>query len=171
MKFTVKREKLQKALQKVGSIIGSRTMLPLLGNVLIQAEAGMLKLCTTDLELRLSTEIEAEVAEAGATTLPARKLAQLAGCFTAEEVEFNVDAKDHARITCGTMPDGALVAALFNYSYDPLPVRFAVEKMPEKIQRLTSWGMWDEVPFTVKENIAETALLQEPGVVGVYRLS
>ncbi|MBR7156632.1 MAG: DNA polymerase III subunit beta, partial [Lentisphaeria bacterium] len=74
MKFTVKREKLQKALQKVSSIIGSRSMLPLLGNVLIEAEENMLKLCTTDLELRLSTELEAEVTEAGITTLPARKL-------------------------------------------------------------------------------------------------
>ena len=64
MKFVVNREKFQKALQKVGSIIGSRSMLPLLSNVLIQAEDGKLKLCTTDLELRLSTEVEAEISEA-----------------------------------------------------------------------------------------------------------
>ena len=44
MKFTVNREKLQKALQRVGSIIGSRSMLPVLGNVLIQAEEGFIRL-------------------------------------------------------------------------------------------------------------------------------
>ena len=102
MKFTVKREKLQKALQKVSSIIGSRSMLPLLGNVLIEAEENMLKLCTTDLELRLSTELEAEVTEAGITTLPARKLAQLTASFTAEDMEFTIDDKDHAKVVCGT---------------------------------------------------------------------
>ena len=102
MKFVVNREKFQKALQKVGSIIGSRSMLPLLSNVLIQAEDGKLKLCTTDLELRLSTEVEAEISEAGITTLPARKLTQLIGSFTAAEVNFDIDDQDHAKISCGT---------------------------------------------------------------------
>ena len=102
MKFTVNREKFQKALQKVGSIIGSHSMLPLLSNVLIQAEEGKLKLCTTDLELRLSTEVEAEIAEAGVTTLPARKLTQLIGSFIAPEVTFDINEQDQAKICCGT---------------------------------------------------------------------
>ena len=70
MKFTVDRLKLQKALQKVSNIIGSRSMLPLLSNVLISASEEGLELCTTDLELRLVTRVEAEVAESGVTTLP-----------------------------------------------------------------------------------------------------
>ena len=60
MKFTVKREKLQKALQRVGSIIGARSMLPLLGNVLIEAGENNLKLCTTDLDIRITTSVEAD---------------------------------------------------------------------------------------------------------------
>ena len=68
MKFTVNREKLQKALQRVGSIIGSRSMLPVLGNVMIQAEEGVLTLTTTDLEIRISTKVDAVVEEAGVTT-------------------------------------------------------------------------------------------------------
>ena len=102
MKFTVNREKFQKALQRVGSIIGSRSMLPLLSNVLIQAEDGKLKLCTTDLELRLTTEVESDVAESGITTLPARKLTQLTGSFAAAEMVFDIDSADHAKISCGT---------------------------------------------------------------------
>ena len=102
MKFTVSREKFQKALQRVGSIIGSHSMLPLLSNVLIQAEDGKLKLCTTDLELRLSTEVEAEISEAGITTLPARKLTQLIGSFSAPEVTFDINEQEQAKICCGT---------------------------------------------------------------------
>lgn len=102
MKFTVNREKFQKALQKVGSIIGSHSMLPLLSNVLIQAEEGKLKLCTTDYELRLSTEVEAEITEAGTTTLPARKLTQLIGSFIAPEAIFEINEQDQAKISCGT---------------------------------------------------------------------
>ncbi|MBE6398917.1 MAG: DNA polymerase III subunit beta [Lentisphaerae bacterium] len=102
MKFTVDRVKLQKALQRVGNIIGSKSMLPLLGNVLIRAEENALELSTTDLELRLVTRVEAEVSVPGATTLPARKLVSLVGSFSAADVEIDVDEKDFARITCGT---------------------------------------------------------------------
>ena len=76
-----------------------------------------------------------------------------------------------ARINCGYMPDNSLVCALFNYSYDPLKVRFTLEKMPQQIERLTAYGMWEPIAFEAVGNIAETALTQEPGVVGVYRLS
>ena len=76
-----------------------------------------------------------------------------------------------ARIVCGNMPDGALVCGLFNYSYDPLKVSFVLEKEVSKIERLTPWGLWEPVAFTLNGNLAETALEQEPGVVGVYRLS
>lgn len=102
MKFTVDRLKLQKALQRVSNIIGSRSMLPLLGNVLINASDEGLELSTTDLELRLVTRVEAEVSESGITTLPAKKLASLIGSFSAEKVDFEINDKDFARITCGT---------------------------------------------------------------------
>ncbi len=102
MKFTVNREKLQKALQRVGSIIGSRSMLPVLGNVLIQAEDGFVRLTTTDLEIRISTKVEAVVEEAGSTTAPARKLTSLIGCFVGADVSFEIDEKDHIRLRCAT---------------------------------------------------------------------
>jgi len=102
MKFTVNREKFQKALQRVGSIIGSRSMLPMLGNVLIEAGEGVLQLTTTDLELRITTSVEAEVSEAGSGTLPARRLTQLVSSFIAADISFDMDAEDHCRIVCGT---------------------------------------------------------------------
>ena len=102
MKFVVDREKLQRALTHVSSIIGTRSMLPLLGNVLIKAEDGMLTLTTTDLEMRITTSIEAEVETAGVTTLPARKLVSLVGSMTGSSVTFNVNAQDQAQVSCGT---------------------------------------------------------------------
>ena len=105
MKFTVNREKLQKALQRVGSIIGSRSMFPVLGNVLMQAEDNVLTLTTTDLEIRISTKIEAAVEVPGVSTAPARKLASLVGCFVGADVMFDIDDKDHNR-QHGTVENG-----------------------------------------------------------------
>ena len=68
MKVNVKKDALLKALQKVSNIIGNRTTLPVLANVLLEADNGKLTLTTTDLELRINTSIEAEVEESGVTT-------------------------------------------------------------------------------------------------------
>lgn len=102
MKFNVNREKLQKALSRVGSIIGARSMLPLIGNVMIEAKDGMINLTTTDLELRMSTSVEATVIEEGKSTAPARKLISLVSSFSAPEVEFEVNDQEHFKIVCGS---------------------------------------------------------------------
>lgn len=102
MKFTVNREKLLKGLQKVSSIIGSRSMLPILGNVMVEAKDNKLNLCTTDLEIRITTEIECAVIEEGEVTIPAKKLLALVSRFLGEEVEFTVDENQHIKIDCGT---------------------------------------------------------------------
>ena len=102
MKFTVNREKLAKALQKVGSIIGSRSMLPVLSNILIECRDNTLKLDSTDLEMRMSTSIECNVETEGSTTVPAKKLMALVSRFTADEVSFDIDENNHIKIECGT---------------------------------------------------------------------
>ena len=102
MKFKVSREKFQKARQRVVSIIGSRSILPMLGNVLLEAGDGTLKLTTTDLDIRITTSLDAEVSDPGSGTVPARRLAQLVGSFVAPELEMETDAENHCRIVCGT---------------------------------------------------------------------
>ena len=102
MKFSVNREKLQKALQKVGSAVGSHAMLQVLSNVMLEAADNTLTLTTTDLEMRISTSIEAVVEENGVSTAPARKLTSLVSCFVGDDVFFDIDEKDHIKIKCGT---------------------------------------------------------------------
>lgn len=102
MKFTVNREKLLKALQKVSSIIGSRSMLPVLGNILVKAEGDKLDLCSTDLEIRINTTIDSVVAEEGVSTIPAKKLLALVSRFSGDDVEFTIDENDHIKLDCGT---------------------------------------------------------------------
>ncbi|MBQ7696010.1 MAG: DNA polymerase III subunit beta [Lentisphaeria bacterium] len=102
MKFKVNREKLSKALQKVGGLTGSRNIMPLLNNVLLRAEDNMLYLTTSDLEMRMNTSIEAEVQEPGITTVPSKQLSSLTSSMNGADVEFTVDDGDHINIICGT---------------------------------------------------------------------
>lgn len=102
MKFTVSREKLLKALQRVNSTIGSRNTLPILGNVLVEAAENIISLTTTDLEIRIVTRVEAEVLEAGSTTIPAKRLLALVSNFEDAVVTIASDERHHAEVTCGT---------------------------------------------------------------------
>ena len=102
MKITVAREGLLKALQRIISTVGSRSTLPVLGNVLLETSGGKLVLTTTDLEIRITTDLEAAVEREGRTTLPAKKLLALVGKFFDDEVSIESDERHHAAIVCGT---------------------------------------------------------------------
>jgi DNA polymerase-3 subunit beta len=101
MKFTVSKEKLLEGLQTVQNVVGTRTTLPILSNVLLQAEEGHLRLTTTDLDVGVSGVIDVSVEKPGGTTLPARRLATIVRELPASEIQFEVDSKNVASIRCG----------------------------------------------------------------------
>ncbi|MGL6260521.1 DNA polymerase III subunit beta [Vibrio sp. WXL210] len=74
MKFTIAREHLLKPLQQVSGALGGRPTLPILGNLLIKVDNGMLSMTATDLEVELVSKVALEAdSEAGAITVPSRK--------------------------------------------------------------------------------------------------
>ncbi len=101
MKFSISKEKLLAGLQTVQNVVSTRTTLPILSNVLIQAADSQLRLTTTDLDVGVSGTVEAQVDKAGGTTLPARRLATIVRELPAAEVQVEVDSKNAASIRCG----------------------------------------------------------------------
>ena len=78
MRFTITRENLQQGLGAVAGSIPSRTTLPVLSNILIEAEDGAVRMSGTDLDTAVSVRVAADVAEPGAITAPAKKLQEIA---------------------------------------------------------------------------------------------
>lgn len=76
MKISLTQENLAKALNGVTRIVGLRTSLPVLSNVLIQTDANRLKLSTTNLEIGINYWLGAKVETEGAITVPARLLGE-----------------------------------------------------------------------------------------------
>jgi DNA polymerase-3 subunit beta len=101
MKFSVSKEKLLAGLQTVQNVVSTRTTLPILSNVLLQAEGDQLRLTTTDLDVGVSGAISAQVEKPGATTLPARRLFNIVRELPAAEIIVEVDSKNVASIRCG----------------------------------------------------------------------
>ena len=102
MKIKISRETMLKALQRVGNIVNTRNTLPVLSNILFEAADGKLKLTGTDLEIRMETVVDAEVIEAGETTLPAKKMLTLVSKFRGEFIEIESGDNFHSTIKCGT---------------------------------------------------------------------
>lgn len=74
MKITVLQTNIARVLGVTGRIVGTRTTLPVLSNILIRAEKGKIKLSATDLEVGITTVTIGKIEEEGEITLPARLL-------------------------------------------------------------------------------------------------
>ncbi|MEO1253004.1 MAG: DNA polymerase III subunit beta [Pseudomonadota bacterium] len=77
MKVTIERSALSKALGHVQSVVERRNTIPILSNVLLQANGGALTLTATDLDIEVSEDAPADVATSGATTAPALTLFEI----------------------------------------------------------------------------------------------
>ncbi len=74
MEFKIKKDVFLKALTKVQGIIEKKHTLPILANVLIEANNGEITFIATDLEVGLRTKYKADVIKEGKITLSAKKL-------------------------------------------------------------------------------------------------
>ncbi len=101
MKFTITREKLQEGLLAVVSAIPTKTTLPVLSNILLEAKKDGLHLSGTDLDIAVSTTVPAEVDEEGAITLPAKKLSDIARELPAASVRISSSGEQRANVECG----------------------------------------------------------------------
>lgn len=74
MKLSIERAALLRALSHVQSVVERRNTIPILANVLLKAEDGMLSMATTDMDLEINESVAANVSEQGTTTAPAHTL-------------------------------------------------------------------------------------------------
>ena len=119
MKFKMTRGAILDALQIVQGLVSARSTLPILANVLLKADKNKLWLSTTDLEVSVRCAVEADVTKSGITTLPARRLVSIVKELPAEEVDFEIDEKNIATITCGSSL--FKIIGLSDEEFPPLP--------------------------------------------------
>ncbi|MFT5190009.1 MAG: DNA polymerase-3 subunit beta [Verrucomicrobiales bacterium] len=119
MKFRITKEHLLSGLQQVQHVVSTRTTLPILSNVLLEAKDGQLRLTTNDLDVGVSALVSAEVEVEGSTTLPARRLVNIVKELPASEVEFEVDGDHVSTINCG--PSYFKILGLTHEEFPALP--------------------------------------------------
>ena len=74
MKFIVEKHVLFKSLSHVQSIVEKKNTLPILSNILIEAQKNNLVLCSTDMDISITEKLNCNVVEEGSITVSAQTL-------------------------------------------------------------------------------------------------
>ena len=101
MKFKIVRSRFLDGLKSVQNIVASKGSLPILQNVLLEANGKELRMTTTDLDISIRLICECEVVEQGNSTLPVKLLFNAVSKVAEGEIEVAIDARQYAEITAG----------------------------------------------------------------------
>ena len=92
MKTIINRQSLIGPLQQIIGAVERRQTLPILGNVLLSSDAGVLSLTATDLEIEMVAKVDTVSSVDFQTTLPARKLLDICKALPDDsEIDFNIE--------------------------------------------------------------------------------
>ncbi len=119
MKLSIGKDQLMLGLQAVQNVVGSRTTMPILNNILLNARDGRLVVTGTDLDISVSCPVAAQVSTPGAITLPARKFIGIVRELGSPEIELSVDEKQQCSIRSGS--SFYKINGLPAEDYPPLP--------------------------------------------------
>ena len=101
MKFKINQDHFSNGLQQVLNVVATRSTMPILSNVLIEAEEEYISLTTTNLDLGIRCRIKADVETPGGITLPVRKLATIVRELPQNDVFVDAGHNNQAKITSG----------------------------------------------------------------------
>ncbi len=119
MKFKVNRDHFSNGLAQVLNVVGARPTMPVLSNVLIEAEGDHLDLTTTNLDLGIRCRIKASVGQAGSITLPVRRLASIVRELPSHDVQVDAGANQHVKIASGG--SNFRIVGIARDDFPPLP--------------------------------------------------
>lgn len=101
MKFKINRDHFSHGLSQVLNVVGSKATMPILSNVLIEADKDGISLTTTNLDLGIRAKIKAEVKETGAVTLPVKRLAEIVRELPQIDVSFDATPNHSVKLNSG----------------------------------------------------------------------
>ena len=87
MKIRISKNKIRNEIRKVVPAVDKKGNVPILQNILIDANNDVLNLLATDTELGISTKTDADIVEKGETTVNAQKFFKLLSSIVDDEIE------------------------------------------------------------------------------------
>lgn len=119
MKITCSRQQLNEAVLNVQRAVSTKSSVPALEGILLRTQGEEMILCGYDLELGMTTRIEARVEEKGSIILGARLFGDIVRRLPADSVELSTDSKNITTIKSG--PSEFSIVGIPAEEYPELP--------------------------------------------------
>ncbi|HEY6449322.1 MAG TPA: DNA polymerase III subunit beta [Candidatus Cybelea sp.] len=110
MRFSCTTKDIATAVAAASKVVNAHTTVPILSNVLLQADGGKIAVRATDLELTLEHAFPAQVTEGGSVTVPAKLFASYLGNLSPGTLELT-----------GTPTRASVKCERSNYDFHALP--------------------------------------------------
>ncbi len=116
MKINTSRQDLFNVVNKVKSVVASKSALPILSHVLVQASDGQVKLSATDLKVSIECFVDCEVEREGSMTVASHLLASILSELPDSEISIELSDNNVIMLDCGSIH-----TKLFSMSPDEFP--------------------------------------------------
>jgi DNA polymerase III subunit beta len=128
MEFTISKADLVRELSLSQGVVEKKTTIPILSNVLLEAQEDRVALTATDLELGIRCSCPAKVKKEGSGTIPARKLLDYVRLLPDADLNVKFLENHWASLTCGR--SRTRIAGMSRESFPELP------RMPETMAEI-----------------------------------
>ena len=105
MEFTVSKSDLVRELNLSQGVVEKKTTIPILSNVLVEADGDRINLTATDLELGIRCSCPARVKKQGAGTIPAKRLLDYVRLLPDADLDVKLQENQWASLVCGRSRD------------------------------------------------------------------
>ncbi|MCX5750259.1 MAG: DNA polymerase III subunit beta [Candidatus Saganbacteria bacterium] len=99
MEFMCEKDILMSGVSVVERIVSSKSTLPIIGNVLVEAKKNGIKVSANNLELGIEMFLEAKVAKEGSILIPAKTLAAMVSKLPKGNIDFKVSEKGMIKVS------------------------------------------------------------------------
>lgn len=137
--FVVSRKEFLAELSDLQSVVERKTTIPILTNILIEADGRELTMIATDLDLSLRTTCPAKITSKGSCTIPARKLYDYVRLLAEDDIKIKVLDNGHIQIKSGRSHTKMVGLARSNFPNVPLfPKENAVKLDAQMVRDLVA---------------------------------
>ena len=135
MEISVSRKDLLNELSAIQSVIERKTTIPILSNLLMEADGDTVRITATDLDQAIRTSCAAKVKKAGACTIPARKLFDYVKLLGEGEVSIKLLENHWVQIRAGRSNTKMVGLGRANYPQVPEMPEGVSVSLPTAVMR------------------------------------
>lgn len=160
MNITIPRQDLMDTVNKVKTVVASKTALPILSHLLLEAGDNTLKVSATDLKVSIECSVDCTVHEPGALTVSAQRLASIISELPDTDVTLALQDNNVIELSCGRIH-----TKLFSMSPEEFPPIRSFDGIPPLIiEQSVLKALFEKTSFAICNDQARynlTGLLVE----------